>query len=455
MTDRSDQQDRTHDILEVVREQVFNLPLMPQQDVLRFFDELDGTLDCSINLLLERSHYVERYLADVVSEVAASTTHGRTIYGRDSSEEDDDPVDPEDEHDPAAVFKRSSDVRFLEQGINIMHLLALYDQVGFDEAARYKPQARAVLRNVNFVRLVYEEAIEMFLYNVDGYIELARQAANVHNAMHATRHKAEFVNLAQQYAGLHDEMAQVEESVGVDRTFLFHVCSDVEKYAERHRKIRDRIAQPYLRIVYKEAKNHATNSSQLLDNFQNGSMGLMRAVSCYNLHRNVSFSSYAHWWIRQAILYHIKDSSNFVKLPVTTWQTFTAIEKKRAKLVSETGETSMEALAEAAECTVSKLEEIYDAVRSSHVHSLDYEVDESGKMLLIDVIADQSHEDIDNLDAAKREVVERFKHLEEEERWVLTLTYGLMGMLQHRAELADVSILHERIRQRIAGSHRN
>jgi RNA polymerase primary sigma factor len=442
------------DILGIIRDQIFNLPLLPQKQVIELFHILDSSLQESVDEILARGNFVESYLSDVISEVAASVTHGRTIYGhsvkrRRSSEEDENEDANEDEA-TNAVFKRTSDVRFLEQSINILHLLASYQDTDEDAEDR-KKLTRKILHDTNFVRLVYEEVIHQFLAHTKGYRELVMQATSAHNQLHSTAAKTEFSKLSNAYSELHDRMEAIERTVLGDRVYLYHLCELVDKSNRNQRKLRDMIYEPYLRIVYKEAKRHATNEQQVLDNFQNGSQGLLRAISCYNLDRNVSFSSYAHWWIRQSILFHIKDSSNFVKLPVTTWQTYTAVEREKSKIATKYGTDSLEVLAAETGHTEEKLKEIYDAVRSSHVHSLDYEMDESGKLLLSDVIEDASIEEREIQMDAQGEVIERLRFLSDDQRWATILTFGLFHLLDQDT-IPDCDLLAERVRQRIAAS---
>jgi len=448
----TEEQPEGQDVLGIIRDQIFNLPLLPQTQVIDLFHILDGSLQEIVNEILARGNFIESYLSDVVSEVAASVTHGRTIYGhnvkRRRAAEGDENEDANEDAATNLVFKRTSDVHFLEQSINILHLLASYQDTDQDHEDR-KRLTRKILRDTNFVRLVYEEVLQQFLARTKGYRELVMQATSLYNQLHATAVKTEFSLLSNTYSELHDRMEAVERSVLVDRVYLYHLCELADKSHQGQRKLRDMIYEPYLRIVYKEAKRHATNEQQVLDNFQNGSQGLLRAISCYNLDRNVSFSSYAHWWIRQSILFHIKDSSNFVKLPVTTWQTYTAVEREKVKIATKYGTDSLEVLAAETGHSEEKLKEIYDAVRSSHVHSLDYEMDESGKLLLSDVIEDTSIEEQEIQRDAHGEVIERLGVLSDDQRWATILTFGLFNLLD-QATIPDCDLLSERVRQRIA-----
>ena len=426
--------------LEAIRDEIFSLPLLPQKQALDLFSLLDASLRTSIDLLLDCSEYVERYLAEVVSEVAASVTHGRTIYESIANRGDDTEV--------TGVFKKSADITFLEQSVDIIHMLAAYG----DDNASMKQHTRRQLNQIRFARLVYEEALDRFMEQTQHYCGYAIKSTRIHNRLHNPKRRDSTAKLMDRYAGLHESMSKIEEAVGVDRQYLYHACLSIQRQHRRQQKIRDIIYKPYLRIVYKEARKHATNTQQVLDNLQNGAQGLLRGISCYNVQKKVSFSSYAHWWIRQAILFHIKESSNFMKLPVTTWQTFTSVEKKRAAMASQTGDDDIESLADETGHPVEKLKHVYESVRSSHVHSLDYEVDETGKMMLIDVIADPKVQEREHDEAVQNDVRERLSRLPPEQRFFILLSYGVVDLLSDRGELTVRDVLRERVRQQLAGA---
>lgn len=428
--------------IEAIRTEIFSLPLLPQKQAVDLFIRLDRSLQQSIHLLLDHTNFVEQYLSNVIAEVAGSVTHGRTIYETQSNRGQEPPSS-------CKVFKKRSDLRFLEQAIHIIRMLAAYDRPNI---LPYKQHTKQVLGQIRFARLVYEDVLRAFQTATVGYGVLASTAAQVHAEMHKTRRKKSISRQHDRYAELHDSMLSTEQMVGVDRAYLYHVCVTIDRQYQFQLRLRDAIYGPYLRIVYKEARKHATNTQQILDNVQNGSQGLLRAISCYNLEKGVSFSSYAHWWIRQAILFHIKESSNFMKLPVTTWQTFTSIEKHRSRIAVQTGDDTIESLANETGHTVEKLKNVYESVRSSHVHSLDYEVDDTGKLLLIDVIPDQQAEENERRQSIEDDIRTRLDRLPEVDRFIMLLHYGITDLLRDHAPLTMRDVLIERVRQRLAAS---
>lgn len=434
--------DTSSDAIETIRSEIFSLPLLPQRQAIELFIRLDRSLQKAIYLLLDHTDFVETYLADVIAEVAASVTHGRTIYETKSNRGQEPPS-------TCAVFKKRSDQRFLEHAIHIIRMLAAY-KTGRADVTCCKQHTKDVMSRIRFARLVYEEVLRAFQTRTSNYVESSTTAAQLHAEMHDTKRRGHASRQHARYAELHEAMLRIEQDVGVDRAYLYHVCVTIERQHQLQLRLRDAIYGPYLRIVYKEARKHATNTQQILDNVQNGSQGLLRAISCYNLQKGVSFSSYAHWWIRQAILFHIKESSNFMKLPVTTWQMFTAVEKQRSRIAVQTGDDTIESLADETGHTVEKLKSVYESVRSSHVHSLDYEVDDSGKLLLVDVIPDQTPDENEHRKNVEDDVRSRLERLPETDRFIMLLHYGITDMLTDRRAATMREVLRERVRQQLA-----
>ena len=125
----------------------------------------------------------------------------------------------------------------------------------------------------------------------------------------------------------------------------------------------------------------------MLDNFQNGSIGLIRAISCYSTKRKACFASVAKYWIKQMMLLSITEDANFVKLPVSTWQTYTQLEK--AKLKSGLSDDCIDEIAKAAKKPLKKAKAVYYTVKIAQVYSLNrtYDIDE--KLTLEDIMTNE------------------------------------------------------------------
>jgi len=216
----------------------------------------------------------------------------------------------------------------------------------------------------------------------------------------------------------------------------YSVIRDAEQAHKRYIEIRSIIIAPYLRSVFSLAKNLGKNVHQTLDNFQNGSIGLIRAVSCYSTVRPTSFSSVAKGWIKQMMLLSIKEEANFVKLPIATWQAFTSMEKIRQKAGVEIEDYDgiAKAVAKIAgketadKAALDKVRNIYEAVKLSQVFSINKTYDQNEKLTLEDVIPDEKEDDSDAIINELREYIDK-AHLCSLEKKVIALTHGIADII--------------------------
>ncbi|MGA9596439.1 MAG: sigma-70 family RNA polymerase sigma factor [Acidimicrobiia bacterium] len=224
----------------------------------------------------------------------------------------------------------------------------------------------------------------------------------------------------------------------------------LRRHIRRGREAKDAFLTANLRLVVANARRYANTSGiDFLDLIQEGNLGLIRAVEKFDWRKGFKFSTYATWWIRQAITRAIADKSRTVRIPVHLHDTLAAVRAAQASLKAELGrEPRPEEIAEEAGVNVDKVEL---ALSVADTVSLEQPVGEDGAQLG-DFIEDEDAVDpmrvTEELDIANslRKSIER---LPEREGRILALRYGFYdGVPRTLEEIGDeFQLTRERIRQ--------
>ncbi|MEM6398826.1 MAG: RNA polymerase sigma factor RpoD [Cyanobacteria bacterium P01_D01_bin.116] len=302
--------------------------------------------------------------------------------------------------------------------------------------SRRRTQAKKKHYTEDSIRLYLQEIGRIRLLRADEEIELARKIADL---------------LELERVG--DRLVQQLERQPQESEWAEAVQLPLQKFRYRlhvGRRAKDKMVQSNLRLVVSIAKKYMNRGLSFQDLIQEGSLGLIRAAEKFDHEKGYKFSTYATWWIRQAITRAIADQSRTIRLPVHLYETISRIKKTTKLLSQEMGrKPTEEEIATRMEMTIEKLRFI--AKSAQLPISLETPIGKEEDSRLGDFIESDGETPEDQVSKSLlREDLEKvLDSLSPRERDVLRLRYGLDdGRMKTLEEIGQIfNVTRERIRQ--------
>ncbi len=238
----------------------------------------------------------------------------------------------------------------------------------------------------------------------------------------------------------------LDEAAAIVRAWSFD-----QAIISRSLDARKRLTEANLRLVVSVAKKHIGRGMNLLDLVQEGNIGLIRAVEKFDYRRGFKFSTYATWWIRQAITRAIADQSRTIRIPVHMVEIINRLTRESRRMVQELGrEPTSDELALRLELPPARVREIMQVAQEPV--SLQMPVGEEDDSNLSDFLPDESTstpQDVATHEMLREQVEEVLYSLSERERRVLQMRFGLDGGRSRTLEEVgkEFKVTRERIRQ--------